>query len=58
MIPYYKCNWIFTQKIAIKDLLENNKIKLTQTDKVLEQVKVFASLKGDHRNLVITGNGK
>ncbi len=37
------------QKVAIKDLVRNNKIKLTQNDGILEQVKVFASLKGDHR---------
>jgi len=36
------------RKIAIRDLLENNKVKLTQKDKVLEQVRVFASLKGDY----------
>jgi len=38
------------KRIAIKDLLENNKVKLSQTDGMLEQVKVFASLKGDHNN--------
>jgi len=37
------------KKIAIKDLLSDNKIKLIQKEKVLEQVKVFASLKGDYR---------
>jgi hypothetical protein len=38
-----------SRKVAIKDLLKNNKIKLTQNDVMLEQVKVFASLKGDYR---------
>jgi hypothetical protein len=38
-----------SRKIAIRDLLGNNKITLTQKEKVLEQVKVFASLKGDYR---------
>ena len=38
-----------SKKIAIRDLLRNNKIKLIQSEKVLEHVKVFASLKGDHR---------
>ena len=37
------------KRIAIKDLLGNNKVKLTQNDGMLEQVKVFASLKGDYR---------
>ena len=37
-----------SKRIAIKDLLANNKVKLTQKEKVLEQVKVFASLKGDY----------
>ena len=38
-----------SKKIAIRDLLHNNKVKLIQNDKILEHVKVFASLKGDHR---------
>ncbi len=38
-----------SKKVAVKDLLKNNKIKLTQNDVMLEQVKVFASLKGDYR---------
>lgn len=38
-----------SKRIAIKDLLGNNKVKLFQVDKMLEQVKVFASLKGDYR---------
>lgn len=38
-----------SKKIAVHDLLKNNKIKLSQHDEVLEQVKVFASLKGDYR---------
>jgi hypothetical protein len=37
-----------SKRIAIKDLLANHKVKLTQQEKVLEQVKVFASLKGDY----------
>lgn len=38
-----------SKKIAIRDLLNNNTIRLTQNERVLEQVKVYASLKGDHR---------
>ena len=38
-----------SKKIAIRDLLSNNKVKLIQNDGILEQVKVFASLKGDYR---------
>lgn len=38
-----------SKRVAIKDLVRNNKIKLTQKDVMLEQIKVFASLKGDHR---------
>lgn len=37
------------RRIALKDLLGNNKVKLTQNDGMLEQVKIFASLKGDYR---------
>ena len=37
-----------SKRIAIKDLLANNKVKLTQNVGMLEQVKVFASLKGDY----------
>ena len=37
------------KRIAIKDLLGNNKIKLSLKEEMLEQVKVFASLKGDYR---------
>lgn len=37
------------KRIAIKDLLGNNRIKLSLKDEVLEQVKVFASLNGDYR---------
>lgn len=37
------------KKIAIKDLLGDNKVKLIRNDGMLEQVKVFASLKGDYR---------
>ena len=39
-----------SKRIAIKDLLENNKVKLSQTDGMMEQVKVFASLKGDQND--------
>src|ERR1044071_7367764 len=38
-----------SKRIAVRDLLTDNKIKLSQHDEVLEQVKVFASLKGDYR---------
>src|SRR5215208_4345301 len=38
------------KRIAIKDLLGNNKVKLSQTDRILEEVKVFASLKGDYND--------
>jgi hypothetical protein len=38
-----------SRKIAIKDLASNQKILLSQKSKTLEQVKVFASLKGDQR---------
>jgi hypothetical protein len=38
-----------SKKIAIKDLLGNNKVRLTQNIGMLEQVKVFASLSGDYR---------
>ena len=38
-----------SKKIAIRDLLRNNTIKLVQNEGVLEQVKIFASLKGDYR---------
>ncbi len=37
------------KKVALKDLLSDNKVKLLQSDKMLEQVKVYASLKGDYR---------
>jgi len=36
-----------SKKIVIRDLLSDNKIRLTQKYGLLEQVKVFASLKGD-----------
>jgi len=39
-----------SKRIAIKDLLGNNKVKLTQKEGMLDQVKVFASLKGDYNN--------
>jgi hypothetical protein len=39
-----------SKKIAIRDLLGNsNKIKLIQKDGTLAQVKVYASIKGDHQ---------
>jgi len=38
-----------SKKILVRDLLENKKIKLSQASETLEQVKVFASLKGDHK---------
>src|SRR5687767_11517593 len=37
-----------SKRIVIRDLVKNHKVKLTQKDGLLEQVKVFASLKGDH----------
>lgn len=37
----------FPKKIAIRDLLVNYKITLSHNDRILEQVKVYASLKGD-----------
>ena len=37
------------KKVMIRDLISDHKIKLLQNDIMLEQVKVFASLKGDHR---------
>ena len=38
-----------SKRLDIKDLLGNNKVKLTPKDGMLEQVKVYASLKGDYR---------
>jgi len=38
-----------SKKILIRDLLANNKIKLSQLNEELEQVKVYASLKGDYK---------
>lgn len=37
-----------SRKLLIRDLLSNNKVKLAHANEVLEQVKVFASLKGDY----------
>ncbi|HET6768790.1 MAG TPA: hypothetical protein VFH08_15365 [Chitinophagaceae bacterium] len=37
------------KKIAIRELLSNSKIKLVQNYALLQQVKVFASLKGDYK---------
>src|SRR6185503_7966425 len=39
----------FSKKVAVKDLLTNNKVKLSQQETVLDQVRIFASLKGDER---------
>jgi hypothetical protein len=39
----------FPKRVALKDLLTNNKIKLSQQETVLDQVKIFASIKGDER---------
>jgi CarboxypepD_reg-like domain len=38
-----------SKRIAIKDLLGNNKVKLSQNIRMLEQVKVFASLNGNYQ---------
>ncbi len=38
-----------TEKISIKDVPGSGNIQLTQTGQLLQQVKVFASLKGDYR---------
>lgn len=38
-----------SRKFAVRDLLNNSKIKLIQTDGTLKGVKVYASLKGDYR---------
>jgi len=38
-----------SKRVAVRDLLKNNKIKLIQNEVTLKQVKVFASLKGDYR---------
>jgi hypothetical protein len=37
-----------SRKIAVRDLLKNNKVKLIQNAGILEGVKVYASLKGDY----------
>lgn len=37
------------KKIAMKDLLTDQRIKLSQEEKILGQVKIYASLKGDER---------
>ncbi|HET9746312.1 MAG TPA: hypothetical protein VFP97_11405 [Chitinophagaceae bacterium] len=37
------------KKISVKELLANNRIKLNREDKMLDQVRIFASLKGDER---------
>ena len=38
-----------SKKIAVRDLLKNNRIKLTRNEVILKQVNVFASLKGDYK---------
>lgn len=38
-----------SKKIAIRELLTNSKVKLIQNYGLLQQVKVFASIKGDYR---------
>jgi len=37
------------KKIALKDLITDKKVILKQEEKILEQVKIFASIKGDER---------
>ena len=37
-----------SQKVALRDLLENGIVRLASKEKILEQVKVYASIKGDH----------
>lgn len=37
------------KKVCVKDLLANNKIRLNREEKILDQVRIFASLKGDER---------
>src|SRR4030095_3278528 len=38
-----------SKKVLIRDLIANQKIKLSQANKTLEAVKVYASLKGDYQ---------
>lgn len=38
-----------SKKIAVKDLITNKKVKLTLEENILDQVKIYASLKGDER---------
>ena len=38
-----------SKKFSLKDVVANNKIKLTHEDRVLDQVRIFASIKGDER---------
>jgi len=38
-----------SKKVLIRDLITNQKVKLSQTNSTLEAVKVFASLKGDYQ---------
>src|SRR4026208_492264 len=35
-----------SKRIAIKDLLNNNKVQLRQEEKILDMVKIYASIKG------------
>ena len=37
------------KKVSVKDLLTDSKVKLNREDKMLDQVKIYASLKGDER---------
>ncbi len=37
------------KRVALKDLLADHKVRLNREDKMLDQVKIFASLKGDER---------
>ena len=39
------------KKVSVKDLITNNKVMLKQEEKILEQVKIFASIKGDERKV-------
>lgn len=38
-----------SKKVAVRDLISDNKIKIQRNSNLLEQVKVFASLKGNHQ---------
>lgn len=47
-----------SKKILTRDLLTKHKIQLERNDKVLEQVKVFASIRGDHQKFGYYRNWK